>query len=58
MAKLRDTGLNLVEVQLPDYPWGALISTIIGAESASIFEDLITSGKVNDLADESQAEGA
>lgn len=57
MAVLRDTGLNLVEVKLPDYPWGALISTIIGAESASIFEELITSGKVDELADQSQAEG-
>ena len=57
MQALRETGATLVEVKLPDFPWGALISTIIGAEEASIFEDLITSGKVNDLADASQAEG-
>src|SRR6185312_16188048 len=36
--------------------WGALISTIIGAEGASIFEELITSGAVDQLADPSQVE--
>jgi len=57
MATLKDIGMQMVEMQLPDYPWGALISTIIGAESASIFEELITSGQVDQLADPSQAEG-
>jgi aspartyl-tRNA(Asn)/glutamyl-tRNA(Gln) amidotransferase subunit A len=56
MKTLRDTGANLVEVKLPDYPWGALISTIIGAEAASVFEPLITSGQVDQLADPSQIE--
>ena len=57
MTALKDTGVQMVEMRLPDYPWGALISTIIGGESASIFEDLITSGQVDQLADPSQAEG-
>jgi len=57
MKTLRDMGVNLVETKLPDYPWGALISTIIGAEEASVFESLISSGKVDQLADPSQAEG-
>lgn len=57
MKTLREMGLNFVETKLPDYPWSALISTVIGAEEASIFESLITSGKVNDLADPSQIEG-
>ncbi|HVV44217.1 MAG TPA: amidase, partial [Bryobacteraceae bacterium] len=57
MVTLKDTGVQMVELQLPAYPWGALISTIIGAESASIFEELITSGQVDQLADPSQAEG-
>ena len=57
MKTLRETGVTLVEVKLPDYPWGAMISTVIGAEAASVFENLITSGHVNDLADPSQAEG-
>lgn len=57
MKVLRDTGANLVEVKLPDYPWGAIINTIIGAEAASVFEPLITSGQVDQLADPSQIEG-
>lgn len=57
MASLKDIGVQMVEMRLPDYPWGALISTIIGGESASIFEELITSGQVDQLADASQAEG-
>ena len=57
MATLREMGVKLVETALPDYPFGALISTVIGAESASIFETLITSGQVNDLADASQIAG-
>jgi aspartyl-tRNA(Asn)/glutamyl-tRNA(Gln) amidotransferase subunit A len=56
MSTMKDIGVQLVEIELPDYPWGALISTIIGAESASVFEDLITSGQVDQLADPSQAE--
>jgi aspartyl-tRNA(Asn)/glutamyl-tRNA(Gln) amidotransferase subunit A len=57
MKTLREAGVNLVETKLPDYPWGALIGTIIGAEEASVFEPLITSDKVNELADPSQIEG-
>src|SRR5580704_12206020 len=56
MKTLRDTGANLVEVKLPDYPWGALINTVVGAEAASVFETLITSGQVDQLADPSQIE--
>ncbi|HVY91356.1 MAG TPA: amidase [Bryobacteraceae bacterium] len=56
MSTMKDIGVELVEIELPDYPWDALISTIIGAESASVFEDLITSGQVDQLADPSQAE--
>jgi aspartyl-tRNA(Asn)/glutamyl-tRNA(Gln) amidotransferase subunit A len=57
MKTLRETGVNLIEVKLPDFPWSALIGTVIGAEGASVFESFITSGQVNDLADPSQAEG-
>jgi aspartyl-tRNA(Asn)/glutamyl-tRNA(Gln) amidotransferase subunit A len=56
MSTLRDMGVRLVETALPDFPWGALISTIIGAEEAAIFEPLIRSEKINDLADPSQIE--
>jgi aspartyl-tRNA(Asn)/glutamyl-tRNA(Gln) amidotransferase subunit A len=54
---VRDSGVQMVEVNLPDLPYGALADVIIGAEGASVFEPLITSGKVNDLADPSQAAG-
>jgi aspartyl-tRNA(Asn)/glutamyl-tRNA(Gln) amidotransferase subunit A len=57
MRTLRESGVSLVETKLPDLPWGAMVSTIIGAEGASIFETLITSDKINDLADPRQVEG-
>jgi aspartyl-tRNA(Asn)/glutamyl-tRNA(Gln) amidotransferase subunit A len=57
MQAMRETGVQLVEVSLPDLPYGPLADVIIGAEEASVFESLITSGKVNDLADASQAAG-
>ena len=31
---------------LPDFPYGRAGHTIVGADAASIFETLITSGKV------------
>jgi aspartyl-tRNA(Asn)/glutamyl-tRNA(Gln) amidotransferase subunit A len=52
---VRQTGVQMVEVALPDLPYGPLADVIIGAEEASVFETLITSGKVDDLADPSQA---
>lgn len=54
---IRETGVQFVEVSLPDLPYGVLADVIIGAEEASVFETLIASGKVNDLADASQAAG-
>jgi aspartyl-tRNA(Asn)/glutamyl-tRNA(Gln) amidotransferase subunit A len=54
---VRDSGVQMVEVDLPDFPYGDLVDVIIGAEGASVFEPLIRSGKVNDLADPSQAAG-
>lgn len=53
----RGLGVKLKEVELPDYPYGALVSTIIQGESSSIFEELISSGKVDQLADAKQAAG-
>lgn len=47
-------GYQLKEVKLPAFPYGAITSTVIGAEAASIFEELITSGKVDELADKRQ----
>src|SRR6266853_1597254 len=48
-------GVRLKEVEIPDFPYGALVETVIGAEAASIFEDFIRSGKVDQMADPSEA---
>jgi Asp-tRNA(Asn)/Glu-tRNA(Gln) amidotransferase A subunit family amidase len=41
----------LEDVTLPDLPFGATAGTLIVAEVASAFEDLIESGRVSELAD-------
>ena len=38
------------DVTLPEYPYGAAASLIIDAEAASIFEELVSSGRVRELA--------
>jgi aspartyl-tRNA(Asn)/glutamyl-tRNA(Gln) amidotransferase subunit A len=57
LAVVRQTGLRLVETRLPTFPYGAVLSTILAAEQASIFEPLIASGKVDELADAAQIAG-
>ncbi len=57
LAAMRETGAKLIETRLPDLPYGALTSTIISAEGASVFEPLIKSGKVDELADPKQIAG-
>jgi aspartyl-tRNA(Asn)/glutamyl-tRNA(Gln) amidotransferase subunit A len=57
VATFKDMGAQLIETRLPEFPYGPMISTIIGAEAASIFEPLIASGKVDELADRKQIAG-
>ena len=57
LETLRAMGVQVTEAKLPDFPYGPLVSTIISAEAASIFEPLIASGKVNQLADQKQIAG-
>jgi len=52
---MKSLGVKLKEVEIPDFPYGALVETVIGAEAASIFEDFIRSGKVDQMADSTQA---
>jgi aspartyl-tRNA(Asn)/glutamyl-tRNA(Gln) amidotransferase subunit A len=52
-----EAGANLVEVRLPEFPYGQALSTILNAEQASIFEPLISSGQVDRLADQAQIAG-
>ncbi len=40
---------SLEEVALPDYPYGPVTQTILSAESASAFDEFVTSGKVQEL---------
>lgn len=46
---LRGFATLVDEVELPDYPYAATASIIIDAEAASAFEDLIESGRVQEL---------
>jgi aspartyl-tRNA(Asn)/glutamyl-tRNA(Gln) amidotransferase subunit A len=57
IAAIRETGVTLVETKLPDFPYGPILSTILAGEQASIFEPLIVSGKVDQLADQAQIAG-
>ncbi len=57
LAALRDAGVQLIETKLPAFPYGPTLSTILNAEQASVFEPLITSGKVDQLADPAQIAG-
>ncbi len=57
LETLKACGVKLVEATLPAYPYGAVLSAILGAEQASIFEPLISSGQVDELADPSQIAG-
>jgi aspartyl-tRNA(Asn)/glutamyl-tRNA(Gln) amidotransferase subunit A len=57
LAVVKSLGVKLKEVDLPDFPYGPMVTTIIQAEAASIFEDLVASGQVDQLADERQIAG-
>jgi aspartyl-tRNA(Asn)/glutamyl-tRNA(Gln) amidotransferase subunit A len=57
IAVLKASGITLIETKLPDFPYGAALSTILNGEMGSIFEPLIASGKVNELADAPQIAG-
>ena len=54
---VKSLGIPMAETKLPDFPYGPMTGAIIGAESASIFEQFITSGQVDQLADPDQIAG-
>jgi aspartyl-tRNA(Asn)/glutamyl-tRNA(Gln) amidotransferase subunit A len=56
---IRSLGVEVAEtpVKLPEFPYGALIGTIISAEGSAVFEPLIKSGQVDQLADQHQIAG-
>jgi len=47
---LKRTAQVTMDVKLPDFPYGAVVGTIVDAEGASAFRDLIESGRVKELA--------
>src|SRR5579872_1889426 len=55
LAVMKASGAKFKEVDIPDFPYGAILETILGAEAASIFEDLIRGDKLRQMADPSQA---
>jgi len=57
MDVVRGFGATVVEVKLPDFPYGALANTIVTCEGSSVFEPLVKSGGVDQLADPKQAAG-
>lgn len=57
LAALKETGVQLTETKLPQFPYGAILSAILNAEQGSVFEPLIASGKVDELADPAQIAG-
>jgi aspartyl-tRNA(Asn)/glutamyl-tRNA(Gln) amidotransferase subunit A len=57
LGVLKAAGAQLVDLQWPQFPYGAVLSTILAAEEATIFEPLIASGKVDQLTDKPQIAG-
>ncbi len=57
LSVVKSLGAPMVETKLPDFPYRPIIGAIIDSEAASIFEQLIRSGKVDQLADQSQIDG-
>jgi aspartyl-tRNA(Asn)/glutamyl-tRNA(Gln) amidotransferase subunit A len=57
LESIRALGVQMVETKLPEFPYGPAIGTIISSEAAAIFEPIIQSGKVDELADQKQIAG-
>jgi aspartyl-tRNA(Asn)/glutamyl-tRNA(Gln) amidotransferase subunit A len=57
LADLRALGVKVVETKLPEFPYRAVVDTVIEAEAGSVFEPLIRSGKIDELADKKQIAG-
>jgi aspartyl-tRNA(Asn)/glutamyl-tRNA(Gln) amidotransferase subunit A len=57
LETIRSLGVQVTETKLPDFPYGPVIGTIISAEGSAVFEPLIKSGNVDELADQHQIAG-
>lgn len=57
LRAFQSLGLQMIERKLPEFPYSELVATIISSEMGSIFEDLVTTGQVDQLADTRQIAG-
>ncbi|MBV9613698.1 MAG: amidase, partial [Acidobacteriaceae bacterium] len=57
LSIVKSIGAQMIESRLPDFPYGPVISAIIDSEAASVFEQLIRSGRIDQLDDQSQIHG-
>jgi aspartyl-tRNA(Asn)/glutamyl-tRNA(Gln) amidotransferase subunit A len=57
LETIRSLGVQVAETKLPEFPYGAVIGTIISAEGSAVFEPIIKNGKVDQLADQHQIAG-
>src|SRR5579862_2246670 len=57
LSVVKSLGVAVKEIEIPDFPYGAILATILNGEMGSIFEELIRSGKVDQLADKRQIAG-
>ncbi len=57
LGVVRSLGVKVQEATLPDFPYEPIAGLIIDAEGSSVFQDLIESGKVDELADQHQIAG-
>jgi aspartyl-tRNA(Asn)/glutamyl-tRNA(Gln) amidotransferase subunit A len=55
LQAFKSLGVKLKEVEIPDFPYGPLVQTVIGSEVASIYEDILRDGRVEMMADPNQA---
>jgi aspartyl-tRNA(Asn)/glutamyl-tRNA(Gln) amidotransferase subunit A len=54
---IKGMGVSMTEINLGSLPYGAVTGTVILAEGSSVFEELIESGRVDELADKKQIAG-
>jgi aspartyl-tRNA(Asn)/glutamyl-tRNA(Gln) amidotransferase subunit A len=54
---IKASGAQMVETKLPSFPYGEVLTGILTGEMGAIFEPLIASGKVDQLADQRQIAG-
>lgn len=57
MDVVRGLGVRMVEIGLPDLPYNLVAGAVISTEGSAVFQPLIESGKVDELADQKQIAG-